>query len=332
MAIMDYETDPALLKVSTQENRVEIWIGEDHFRVSKSLKGFHQVIKHMEKTVLGNDKKQEIASALSTHLWDYWTSMANSQWSRGELTTYSKALRALKKHLNYTEPDNSIFQSQKRACKDVSQQSAQLPLHAKKPARSASNLQQSQSLDGISRKDCYAPQSLMSDSHNCLTEKCELLSPFLEGPNNMPCPLRADQETLPVVRENEWGMFTWDNHRSQYYRSRISSNGNLEYLWQDVTVLFTVLSVSSKFEDYRRWIPADNILREVIEVDIQRYLGLEAVVLPGRDDAGNDGYWISSYRTLTSSMIRNLKADSANFERSGSKGMLPENYVRDIEK
>lgn len=68
----------------------------------------------------------------------------------------------------------------------------------------------------------------------------------------------------------------------------------------------------------RWWIPANGIRRDVIQADIQRYLGPEAVVRPGegRDNdsvsilrlkatqsltivQGRSGYWIAAYRTLT---------------------------------
>ena len=38
---------------------------------------------------------------------------------------------------------------------------------------------------------------------------------------------------------------------------------------------------SSSGPNWRWWIPADNIRRDVIQADIQRYLGAEALVRPG---------------------------------------------------
>lgn len=50
--------------------------------------------------------------------------------------------------------------------------------------------------------------------------------------------------------------------------------------------------------NWRWWIPADGISREVIQADIQRYLGPEAVVRPGGGTGENavrhDGFAISA--------------------------------------
>ncbi|KIW04670.1 hypothetical protein, variant 1 [Verruconis gallopava] len=75
--------------------------------------------------------------------------------------------------------------------------------------------------------------------------------------------------------------------------------------------------------NFRWWIPEDGIRRDVIQADIQRYLGPDAMVKPGEgrdENRGRRGYWIAAYRTFTPEMIRDLKADSANFERSGERG------------
>jgi hypothetical protein len=73
--------------------------------------------------------------------------------------------------------------------------------------------------------------------------------------------------------------------------------------------------------NWRWWIPAEGISRDVIQADIQRYLGPEALVRPGEGTEqyavrcgpkkgghgflltlpqGVPGYWIAAYRTLTS--------------------------------
>ncbi|EAW12728.1 putative transcription factor RfeG [Aspergillus clavatus NRRL 1] len=54
------------------------------------------------------------------------------------------------------------------------------------------------------------------------------------------------------------------------------------------------------------FIPGDGISREVIQADICRYLGNDAL--------GRQGYFIRAYRNLTSEMIADLKADSARWE------------------
>ncbi|KAJ4368222.1 hypothetical protein N0V83_006578 [Neocucurbitaria cava] len=72
------------------------------------------------------------------------------------------------------------------------------------------------------------------------------------------------------------------------------------------------------------WIPGEGIAREVITEDIQRYLGPDALVRPGTGTGeyeGQNGYWITAYRTLTSQMIQDLKMDSQRWqmENTGSR-------------
>ncbi|KAF3407030.1 hypothetical protein DPV78_001578 [Talaromyces pinophilus] len=62
------------------------------------------------------------------------------------------------------------------------------------------------------------------------------------------------------------------------------------------------------------FIPGDGISREVIQADICRYLGNDALVKPGTHQ-GRSGYLIRAYRNLTSEMIADLKADSARWEQ-----------------
>jgi hypothetical protein len=74
---------------------------------------------------------------------------------------------------------------------------------------------------------------------------------------------------------------------------------------------------------YRWWIPSDGIRRDVIQADIQRYLGQDALVKPGLgtgQDANRNGYWIAAYRNLTTAMVADLRSDSANFELLGARG------------
>ncbi|RAL12703.1 putative transcription factor RfeG [Aspergillus homomorphus CBS 101889] len=61
------------------------------------------------------------------------------------------------------------------------------------------------------------------------------------------------------------------------------------------------------------FIPGDGISREVIQADICRYLGNDAL--------GRQGYFIRAYRNLTSEMIADLKADSARWEADVSRRM-----------
>ncbi|KAJ5795115.1 hypothetical protein N7457_001714 [Penicillium paradoxum] len=66
------------------------------------------------------------------------------------------------------------------------------------------------------------------------------------------------------------------------------------------------------------FIPGEGISREVIQADICRYLGNDALVRPGNHN-GRPGFFIRAYRNLTSEMITDLKADSARWEADVSR-------------
>ncbi|KAF2759060.1 hypothetical protein EJ05DRAFT_331458 [Pseudovirgaria hyperparasitica] len=76
----------------------------------------------------------------------------------------------------------------------------------------------------------------------------------------------------------------------------------------------------------RQWfVPGDDIAREVITADIQRYLGPDATVRPGTGTGeyeGMDGFWITAYRTLTSNMIKDLKQDSQRWRAEMAHGRV----------
>ncbi|EER27824.1 RfeG, putative [Coccidioides posadasii C735 delta SOWgp] len=80
------------------------------------------------------------------------------------------------------------------------------------------------------------------------------------------------------------------------------------------------------------FIEKDGISREVIQADICRYLGNDALVKPGVHQ-GRQGYFIRAYRNLTSEMIADLKADSARWEaetsRRAERGHPRGNYYDD---
>ncbi|KAL2868528.1 putative transcription factor RfeG [Aspergillus lucknowensis] len=80
------------------------------------------------------------------------------------------------------------------------------------------------------------------------------------------------------------------------------------------------------------FIPGDGISREVIQADICRYLGNDALVRPGNHN-GRQGYFIRAYRNLTSEMISDLKADSARWEADvrsrADQGYPRGNYIQD---
>ncbi|KAI9814528.1 MAG: hypothetical protein M1832_005708 [Thelocarpon impressellum] len=80
----------------------------------------------------------------------------------------------------------------------------------------------------------------------------------------------------------------------------------------------------------RYFLPGDGIAREVIQADICRYLGNNALVKPG-DYYGRTGFWVTAYRALTSDMIADLKADSQRWqderrEAGRSRGNAPVPY------
>jgi hypothetical protein len=81
------------------------------------------------------------------------------------------------------------------------------------------------------------------------------------------------------------------------------------------------------------FIPGDGISREVIQADICRYLGNDALVRPGNHN-GRPGFFIRAYRNLTSEMIADLKADSARWEADVSRrvdlGYPRGSYVQDM--
>ncbi|KAI9771804.1 MAG: hypothetical protein M1840_001574 [Geoglossum simile] len=77
------------------------------------------------------------------------------------------------------------------------------------------------------------------------------------------------------------------------------------------------------------FIPGDGISREVIQADICRYLGNDALVRPGSYQ-GREGYFLTAYRNLTSPMIADLKADSQRWENEQrekeARGFPPAQY------
>lgn len=57
------------------------------------------------------------------------------------------------------------------------------------------------------------------------------------------------------------------------------------------------------------WIDGEGIDHQVIQLDIQRYLGNDAVIKKGMKD-GRDGYWYNGYRALTSKMEASIRENS----------------------
>ncbi|KAF2197357.1 hypothetical protein GQ43DRAFT_435222 [Delitschia confertaspora ATCC 74209] len=71
------------------------------------------------------------------------------------------------------------------------------------------------------------------------------------------------------------------------------------------------------------FVPEQDIAREVITADIQRYLGPDALVKPGTGTGENEGvrgYWITAYRTLTTQMIQDLQLDSRRWRAESGRG------------
>ncbi|KAK4989800.1 hypothetical protein LTR66_003120 [Elasticomyces elasticus] len=105
-------------------------------------------------------------------------------------------------------------------------------------------------------------------------------------------------------------------------------------------------NASQAYPTARLWFqPGAGIAREVITADIQRYLGPDAVVRPGRGDSnyqngefdvralgttanllrltkpqGVEGYWIKAYRNLTTDMVHDLMVDSQRWESERGSG------------
>ncbi|KAL6238049.1 hypothetical protein BDW75DRAFT_46597 [Aspergillus navahoensis] len=88
--------------------------------------------------------------------------------------------------------------------------------------------------------------------------------------------------------------------------------------------------MTSRQNEY--FIPGDGISREVIQADICRYLGNDALVRPGNHN-GRAGFFIRAYRNLTSEMIADLKADSARWEADvrsrADQGYPRGSYIQD---
>ncbi|KAI9871861.1 MAG: hypothetical protein M1830_002367 [Pleopsidium flavum] len=61
------------------------------------------------------------------------------------------------------------------------------------------------------------------------------------------------------------------------------------------------------------FVPGDGISREVIQADICRYLGPDALIRP-MDYNGVRGYMVKAYRPFTSEMIADLKQDSLRWQ------------------
>ncbi|KAF2672672.1 hypothetical protein BT63DRAFT_133340 [Microthyrium microscopicum] len=79
---------------------------------------------------------------------------------------------------------------------------------------------------------------------------------------------------------------------------------------------------SSGAPDFRWWVPAAGISRQVIQSEIQRYLGVDALVRPGKggNNQTTDGYYISAYRNLTSAMLEDLKKETLRVQKEKDAG------------
>ncbi|RVX68333.1 hypothetical protein B0A52_07336 [Exophiala mesophila] len=73
--------------------------------------------------------------------------------------------------------------------------------------------------------------------------------------------------------------------------------------------------------------PGDGIEREVIQLNICKYLGQDATCRPGRDKNGRSGFWIRAYRPFTSAMEHDLRQDTLRWQRDRERRVrhrLPE--------
>ena len=74
---------------------------------------------------------------------------------------------------------------------------------------------------------------------------------------------------------------------------------------------------------FEYFVPRDGIAKEVIQADICRYLGNDALVRPGTytDNTGRvtEGYFITAYRNLTTLMVAGLKNDSLRWQKEKAR-------------
>jgi len=68
-------------------------------------------------------------------------------------------------------------------------------------------------------------------------------------------------------------------------RSKDKENTNLDV--EEAKTVAAIPTVPTDGPNYRQWIPADGIREDVIQADIQRYLGPDALVKPGLETGEN---------------------------------------------
>lgn len=129
--------------------------------------------------------------------------------------------------------------------------------------------------------------------------------------------------TIPSARDRDDDIMH-DSRPSQYTSSRDQQGprrtpyeGEFDDIPQAVRpIIDPGRSRDEPRPDYNEYfLPADGIDRGVIQSEICRYLGQDAVCKPGTNTDGRRGYVIRAYRALTSEMIRSLKEDSAKYLR-----------------
>ncbi|RPB09557.1 hypothetical protein P167DRAFT_577166 [Morchella conica CCBAS932] len=84
--------------------------------------------------------------------------------------------------------------------------------------------------------------------------------------------------------------------------------------------------VNSSSDNYPFFLAGDGIAREVIQTDIPRYLGNNAVCKPGNRQ-GQSGFLYKGYRPLTDAQIQSLKEDSVKYTKEKQQHSL--RYGRD---
>ncbi|CAZ79376.1 unnamed protein product [Tuber melanosporum] len=80
---------------------------------------------------------------------------------------------------------------------------------------------------------------------------------------------------------------------------------------------------SSRQEMLPFFLPGEGIKRQVIQTDLPRYLGNNALSRPGWDK-GVPGYWYTGYRPLTDAQVQSLKQDSQKW--SSERELMSHRY------
>ncbi len=93
----------------------------------------------------------------------------------------------------------------------------------------------------------------------------------------------------------------------------IDMSSTFKDMFEQSSIRIPTIETKTAQRQNQWFLPAQGISREVITAEIQFFLGDDAFVRPGvgiADHDGQQGYWISAYRFLTSAMIAELKENT----------------------